>query len=478
MQTFYWHDYETFGVNPRRDRPAQFAGLRTDAGLDPVGEPLVSYCQPADDFLPEPGACLITGITPQQAQAEGLPEWQFIEQINHELSRPDTCGVGYNSLRFDDEVTRFTLWRNFFDPYAREWQNGCSRWDLIDLVRATHALRPEGVHWPEREPGVPSFKLEDLATANQLEQARAHDALSDVHATIGLARLIRKRQPKLWRYALGLRDKQAVKGMLARSAGQPLVHVTSRVPGRQGCLTLWLPLMPHPVNSNETMGFDLRHDPAPLLELDAEDILEHLYTRSEELPEGVARVALKSIRANRSPFLAPLSVLNDAVLARCQLDVELCQRHAQTLTHNHDAICSKLQTLCELNRLDAEGDADTALYAGFVANEDRRLCERVRGMTSDDLAAETPLFGDDRLNELLLRYRGRHFPDSLDAAEREQWQRWRERKLRFAPDGGLTLEQYQSLITQQLQAGQGDAAVLAALREWGERLQAGLPAMI
>jgi len=41
--TLYWHDYETFGSDPRRDRPAQFAGLRTDEELNEIGEPLVLY---------------------------------------------------------------------------------------------------------------------------------------------------------------------------------------------------------------------------------------------------------------------------------------------------------------------------------------------------------------------------------------------------------------------------------------------------
>jgi exodeoxyribonuclease-1 len=63
--------------------------------------------------------------------------------------------VGYNSLRFDDEVTRNTLYRNLYSPYDREWQNGNSRWDIIDMVRACHDLRPEGIVWPRRARNSP-----------------------------------------------------------------------------------------------------------------------------------------------------------------------------------------------------------------------------------------------------------------------------------------------------------------------------------
>ena len=191
MHTFLWHDYETFGANVRQTRPAQFAAIRTDAHLNPIGAPVMLYCQPANDFLPEPQACLITGITPQECLEKGLPEYQFAKQIEQVFSEPGTVGVGYNTIRFDDEVTRFMFWRNLIDPYAREWQNDCGRWDVLDVVRTAYALRPQGIQWPLKSDGKPSFKLTDLSAANGLLHASAHDALSDVQATIALARLIK-----------------------------------------------------------------------------------------------------------------------------------------------------------------------------------------------------------------------------------------------------------------------------------------------
>ena len=142
--SFFWHDYETFGVVPRRDRPAQFAGVRTDAELNEIDAPLTLYCRPSPDMLPEPEACLITGITPQVCGQRGVAERDFAGAIEAQLARPGTVGCGYNSLRFDDEVTRFLFWRNLIDPYAREWQNECGRWDLLDTVRCAWALRPDG----------------------------------------------------------------------------------------------------------------------------------------------------------------------------------------------------------------------------------------------------------------------------------------------------------------------------------------------
>jgi len=155
--TLYWHDYETFGLNPGADRPSQFAGIRTDLDLNIISEPDEWFCRPPNDYLPNPEACLITGITPQRALQKGLVESEFIAHINQQFSQANTCVVGYNNIRFDDEVTRFTLYRNFRDPYQREWKNGCSRWDIIDMVRACYALRPDGINWPVDENDAPLF---------------------------------------------------------------------------------------------------------------------------------------------------------------------------------------------------------------------------------------------------------------------------------------------------------------------------------
>ena len=258
---------------------------------------------------PIPQACLITGITPQQAQREGLREAEFAARVHEELAHPGTCGVGYNSLRFDDEFTRQMLYRNFYDPYAREWRNGNSRWDLIDLARMCYALRPEGIEWPLREDGAPSFRLEDLAAANGIEQRRAHDALSDVEALIALARLIRARQPRLWDWYLGLRRKQRAFELLDLVHKPALLHVSSRYPARTAACR-WSCRWPSiRARNNEIIVYDLAANPVDLILLDADDIADRVFTPRADLPEDVERIPLRTIHANRSPALAPLSVL-------------------------------------------------------------------------------------------------------------------------------------------------------------------------
>ena len=305
--TFLWHDYETFGANVRRDRPAQFAALRTDEQLNQIGSPVMLYCQPANDFLPDPQACLITGITPQLCLEKGIPEYQFAARIEQALSLPGTIGVGYNSIRFDDEITRFMFWRSLIDSYEREWQNDCGRWDLLDVVRTAYALRPEGIQWPLKEDGKPSFKLIDLSAANGLLHEAAHDALSDVRATIALARLIKKAQPKLFDFCLGLHKKERVAAELglpvASNNARPFLHISGMFPTERGCLALMWPLAMHPSNKNELLAWDLSQDPTELATMNVDQIRLRLFTKTADLPENVQRLPVKSIHLNKSPVV-------------------------------------------------------------------------------------------------------------------------------------------------------------------------------
>ena len=458
--TFYWHDYETFGADPSRDRPVQFAGLRTDADLNVIGEPLVIFARPANDFLPHPQACLITGITPQQALAEGLSESEFIREIHQQLAQPGTCGVGYNSLRFDDEVTRYTLYRNFYDPYAREWQNGNSRWDIIDMVRATNALRPEGIEWPLREDGLPSFRLEQLTAANGISHEAAHDALSDVHATIALARLVKQRQPRLYDYVLNNRDKRSVQALLDIDAMKPVLHVSGMFGAQRHNIALIVPLALHPVNRNEVICFDLSADPRSLFDLDAQQIQELLYTRTEDLPEGMARPGLKSVHINRCPILVTARMADPATAERLGISGEQCRKHLAALREHRgrDAkgFTDKLQAVYGGRSFEEVTDPDRMLYGGgFFSAQDKRVMDQVREESPQELASASFVFEDKRLPEMLFRYRARNFPDSLSAQELAQWEEYRFQRL-TDPEAGasICLEQYQALIETLVGSGE------------------------
>lgn len=472
--TFLWHDYETFGAVPRRDRPAQFAGIRTDAELNEIGDPVMLYCQPAPDFLPDPQSCLITGITPQQCLEWGVPEYKFAATIEAAFSQTGTIGVGYNTIRFDDEVTRHLFWRNLIDPYAREWQNSCGRWDLLDVVRMTYALRPEGIEWPLRDDGKPSFKLEHLAKANGLLHEAAHDALSDVRATIALARLIRSKQPKLFEFCLGLRKKDKVAtemGLhLDRTERTPFLHVSGMFPAERGCIGLVYPLGTHPTNKNEILVWDCRYDPSELFTLDVDAIRTRMFTRSADLPEGVTRLPIKSVHLNKSPMLVGnLKTLSAAQAARYDIDVEQGLAFAALAAAGPDMTATWAAVY--QRPASAPLDVDEDLYGGFVGNNDRRKLEELRGNTPEELAKARPSFEDERLEEILFRYRARNFPASLGDGERHQWERHRAARLYDGADGARSIEQLQMEIDALSEdADESAEEILGALYDYAEAI--------
>jgi exodeoxyribonuclease I len=473
--TFLWHDYETFGAVPRRDRPAQFAAIRTDAELNEIGEPVMLYCQPAPDYLPDPQACLITGITPQHCLEHGVPEHEFAARVCAAFSEPGTVGVGYNTIRFDDEVTRFLFWRNMIDPYAREWQNGCGRWDLLDVVRMTYALRPDGISWPMREDGKPSFRLEDLSRANGLLHEAAHDALSDVRATIALARLIRERQPKLFDFCLELRRKDKVASEmglhLERSQRRPFLHVSGMFPAERGCLGLVWPLASHPTNKNEVLVWDCRHDPSELFQLNVDTIRERLFTRAAEMPEGVSRLPIKSVHLNKSPMLVGnLKTLSPALAERWEIDIEQGRVHASLAAAGPDMAAVWAEVYRRPAPLEA-ADVDEDLYGGFISNNDRRKLEALRADTPEQLKTARPSFEDERLEELLFRYRARNFPHTLGEGEAHQWERHRAARLFDGAGGARTIEQLSAEIDALSEdADEHAQEILGALYDYAEMI--------
>lgn len=426
--TFLFHDYETFGKSPSLDRPAQFAGLRTDADFNPVGEPQVFYCQPADDYLPQPEAVMITGITPQVARTRGVTEAEFAARIHSLFTQPNTCVIGYNNVRFDDEVTRNIFYRNFFDPYGWSWQNGNSRWDLLDVMRACYALRPEGIVWPENEEGFPSFKLEHLTKANGVAHEQAHDAMSDVWATLAMAKLVKEKQPKLYAFLFAHRNKQKLMTLIDIPQMKPLVHVSGMFGAARDNTSWIVPLAWHPDNKNALIVADLAGDMTPLLELEPDALRERLYTRQSELGDA-APVPIKLVHINKCPVLAPASTLRPEDAERLGIDRQYCLANL-ALLRQHVAVREKVVTLfAEAEPFTPSADVDAQLYDGFFSDADRAGMTILRQTAPQNLPALDLTFNDPRVNPLLFRYRARNFPGTLDDREQQRWLQHRREAL-------------------------------------------------
>ena len=472
--SFYWYDYETFGIDPRVDRVAQFAGIRTDMDFNIIDEPVDIFCKATDDILPNPEACLITGITPQKTLKNGLIEAKFIDRINEEFATPNTCVVGFNNIRFDDEFTRYTLYRNFFDPYSREWQNGCSRWDIIDLVRMTRALRPEGINWPVDDQGIASNRLELITKANGISHEAAHDALSDVYATIAVAKLIKDKQPKLFNFVFEHKNKQKLSQLLNLQKPQAVLH-TSGMYSSEICNSAMIyPLAQHPTNKNGIVAYDLRYSPDSLINLSADEIIERLYTPRDQLPEGVDRIPLKTIHINKCAVIAPLSTLDDASAKRTQIDRELHLDHLEKLKAALEIIKPKLKKIYSHNPFPKESDPDRSLYSGgFFSTDDKQRMHQLHELNADDLATASFNFEDERLTEMLFRYRARNYPETLSAEEKTRWNEYRLQRFADNDNGSLSYTSFKQILSEHLNNNNlntNKKEVLQKLQQWGEEI--------
>lgn len=444
----------------------QFAGIRTDMELNKIGDSYDVLVKLNDDTLPSPDALMVTGITAQATQADGYTEAEFAKFLMEEIFTPDTCVVGFNSVRFDDEFIRHLLWRNFYDPYEWTWKDGRSRWDLLDVTRMTRALRPEGIEWPFDKDGKAVNKLELITKLNGIDHYKAHDALSDVEALIAVTKLIKDKQPQLYDYLLTMRDKKAVQQLVNLDNKQPFVYVSGRYDAEFNKATVAFPLTAG--RNNNVVVYDLRHDPTPFINMTTDEIKKKLYATWEERQEdGFMKIPVKELQYNRCPAVAPLGVLEQAEgWEKVKLDLETIEKHKSILLRAPQ-FAENMRSVFEGQREFAPAhDPEAQLYDGFLNDRDRLRVETVRNADIRQLADFHPDFTDERLPSLLLHYKARSFPSTLSQDEARAWESWRaERIQRQLPE---FMKSLQRLAADELDDNK--QFVLQELQLWAESI--------
>lgn len=428
-KSFYFYDLETSGVSPKNDRIMQFAGQRTNEQLEPIGEPTDFYIRLPKDVLPQPDAVMLTGITPQQTIQEGINEAEFTKYFEDELAEPGTIFVGFNNIRFDDEFIRYALYRNYHDPYEWHWRDGRSRWDILDVIRMTRALRPDGILWPFDSEGNSTNRLEMLTSANNLTHNNAHTALSDVNATIAVAQLVMEKQPKLFSYLLKMREKGKVRELV--NTAEPFAYVSGQYESRFEKMTVAV-LASELTDKSGAIVYDLRYDPNIWNDKTDAEILEAVNSRSE-IPEE--RLPFKTLQYNKCPSIAPYKVVNDECAERLLINREQIAKNFTSLKENTDLIKRVANLLSEKKKafqasfIPDINDPDTMLYDGFIPDIDRPKVRKVASLGLTAIEGYAPDFQDERLNALFPLYKARNFPKTLTDKERQIWDEHVARKL-------------------------------------------------
>ncbi len=475
-RTFYWFDYETFGLDKGRDRPAQFAGLRTDENLNEIGRRDVFYCLAAEDYLPSPQSCLITGITPLTCFDDGDPEAVFANKIFERLNQPGTISVGYNNFSFDDHVCRYLFFRNLIDPYKREYGDGKARLDLYQIVIAAYAFKNDILRWPRTAEGNLVLRLEELTKANGLTHEHAHDAMSDTLATMLLAKAIKTKEPKFWDYAVSLSSKAEVKKFF--SVSDPLIYVDRSAGEARRFLRAIYPICENPSKPNEWLCWDLCHDPQELFDLTADDVAKRLYVSKEDRAKGVAPIPLVRVRINNAPFVIRVPKTFDKRFGMTLglSYAELLQRATVLKNGDYSFLDSLLVSISETESrfFNLKGEEiETSLYSGgFLSNSDRNTLERLRAKEPEEIAEEYGSldFDNPELTHLIRRYLARNFPYVLSAEDALEWRRYREDHLITGKDNSRTFESFFEEISRLREEYPQKEGVLDELEEYGREI--------
>ncbi len=467
-QTFFFYDLETSGLSARDDRIMQFAGQRTDLDLNPIGEPVNELIRLSDDTLPSPEALMITGITPQQTVADGYTEAEFAKILYEDVFTPDTIAVGFNNIRFDDEFMRHLFWRTFYDPYEWAWKDGRSRWDMLDVVRMTRALRPDGIEWPVDEKDNATNRLELITKLNGVDHYKAHDALSDVIATIEVAKLIKSKQPQLFDYLLKMRDKREVMKLVNLDNKAPFVYSSGRYDNEFDKTTVAFPLTAG--RNGNVVVYDLRYDPTGIVGLSQNELAKRLFASWEERKaEDFVKVPVKELQYNRAPAVAPLGVLEqEDGWKRIQLDIATVEKHKKALLEAPE-FAENIRTLLESRpEFKKSPDVEAQLYDSFVGDRDKIRVETVRNADERELADFHPNFDDERLEPLLLHYKARNYPNTLSESEAQEWEQWREARIAVKLPSFMA-----SLAKNATKADDQQQFIVQELQLWAESIAPG-----
>ena len=474
MKTFYWYDFETFGLSPKIHRIAQFAGIRTDENLNILDEHKF-YCKPTHDCLPSPEACAVTGITPQLCEKKGLIEHEFIKKINKEFSVPDTCIVGYNSIAFDDEFTRYTLFRNFLDPYSWHWQNGNSRWDILMVARFCFAHKEEAsLEWVKDEKNQPIFKLDRLAPANGIEHSDAHDAMADVRATIKLAAIIKNTQPKFFEYALSLNNKNEVKQQVRLL--HPMLLTGIQFGYKTSFTRLVTAICYHPEYKDRAIVFNLKQDPEILIELESDELKALTFSRKADLPKGIEKLELSQMAFNQSNMFVcspnPDSFnFSPQLIEKFHIDMESCLKNLQYIQNNIREIEEKVHSIYKGDsEKQPSNDVDQSLYDNFISNKDRKICDEIQHLSLDQISSFKPNFEDIKLSKLFLNFKARNYPETLTEDEQEDWFEIVQSRIQNGENGFLSFELFEKSLNRLKEADPNRDNLWQELEEYANRM--------
>lgn len=450
---FLWYDYETYGLDPTQDRIAQFASIRTDENLNQIGEECSIFSDIPDDYLPSPYACIVHGFTPDQTADYSLKESIFANKIFDILNQQETCVVGFNNNSFDDEFTRFLFYRNLLDPYSWHYRNGNSRWDIVNLARTTSAIYPSAINVKSENDGF-SFKLQDLARVNNIESSNAHNALSDVHTTISLARLIKNNAPDIFNASFRIRSKKAVKIFIKSNRLKPLIYTSQFIKSKFKSTTVVVPICRHPLYPDYYISIDLKHDLSKFVNHSFDQIKDFVFTNKDPHANPFEFPRFHVIKLARCPSLYEFSLFSHDLPSRLGFGNGFLDSQVSEVRCMEDRLIEVINNVFTTASKGVQDDAEAQLYEGFISDTDRHLCSIFINSLANRQVPNPQSFEDIRLQVLSWRYLNRNFSElRTNQKSLDKWREYVNQKLflKVTPHGQSIFDENKSSLLKCLE---------------------------
>lgn len=402
---FLFYDLETSGLKMCWDVPLQAAFLQTEPDLSLIRE-ITLRCRLPHHIIPAIDALMVTGVSPRMLQEQPLDHIEMMAQIARILTdcRPAML-LGFNTLKFDDEVLRHSFFQTLLPPYCGAMTGG-GRADVLNMLRAVALLEPGAVVIPTDPLGKPTMRLGDVCRANgiALSQEDAHDALADVRATRDLFGLLRERAPTTIATMLGHAKKSGPLQLL--DGAEPLV-----LGGTSRCVPI-TQLVVSPTNQNAWACADLNRDPADYLDLKAPELLALIRSRSSPI---------RQVRVNAQPLLFNWEQGAHAIADRQPDDV---YRERMGRIWRHPTFTRQLVLALQdqySDRAPSPWPEGTLYEGGFISNADVAACARWHELPWSDRAGYAARhISDPRLKSFAIR---QVFLCAPEALSQEAWQR-------------------------------------------------------
>ncbi len=407
MSNLVFYDFETCSSNVSYGQIIQAAAVLVNDKFQELDR-FEARCKLSPGVVPEAMALLVNKTTPKMLKETNLSHYQMVRQMVNKFKQwKNSIFIGYNSINFDEEFLRRTLWKNLEYPYLTN-TNGSERGDLFSLARACHLYYPDCIKTPISDKNNPVFKLEKLAPMNNIQHDEAHSAMGDVLATIEIAKLLNKKAPNVWKAGLMTTNKDKTFQLIK---DEQLFCTDFFYYGKSVPFVLTF-VCQHP-QWGYPMCFDLKADPNYYFDLSKQELKKEL----DKKPK-----VIRTIKHKKHPVIMNPSYGVNFDNYK-QLGIKKLEERAQLIRKNKD-FAKKIARLLdedasERKDLDSQLDVypEESIYIKFALPEDSKIMPEFHNVSWREKYQITQKFKDERMQYFGKKILYEESPQSLPKEE-------------------------------------------------------------